>query len=167
MKYIVKTNNPYLADIERYSGIETENAREAAEYMLENAGGQFEDEYDEMLDECYGEIEVCGYSYAASVALYRIDKTAYECGMNDYNKPCLMTIEEAEKADVCYVEYIYDKKIYPAFVNYKKMEYAPDYFKIIRKDGQAYKRPERLNKDFRLWDAKPTAEQMHHAKWEE
>lgn len=84
MKYIVKTNNQYLADLPKYAGIETENAREAADYILENAGKEFEDEYDEMLDECYGSINICGIDYDASMVMYRVDKIAYECGMNDY-----------------------------------------------------------------------------------
>ena len=84
MKYNVKTNNIFLQDIAKYAGTETDDAREAADYILENAGKDFEDEYDDKLDECYGEIEICGYSYSASLALYRTDETAYRCGMNDY-----------------------------------------------------------------------------------
>ena len=57
------------------------DAREAAEYITENMS---DDTYDEMLDECYGDIEICGLSYAASIALYRVDEIAYNCGKNDY-----------------------------------------------------------------------------------
>ena len=84
MKYVVKTNNQFLADLPRYAGITTEDAREAADYILENSQSELEEEYDEMLDECYGDINIFGIEYSTSVALYRVDKVAYDCGMNDY-----------------------------------------------------------------------------------
>lgn len=62
-------------------GHEFETAREAADHIMENAS---EDYYDEMLDECYGEIEICGYSYSASHALYNVDPVAYNCGRSDW-----------------------------------------------------------------------------------
>ena len=42
------------------------------------------DLYDCMLDECYGEIDICGIKYSASIALERVDPTAYRVGMSDY-----------------------------------------------------------------------------------
>ena len=53
----------------------------AATYVAENIP---EEVYDDMLDECYGQIDICGVKYAASVALYRVDRVAYRCGYNDY-----------------------------------------------------------------------------------
>ena len=67
-----------------------EVASEVAQYIVENLG---EDVYDEMLDECYEDIEICGYSYAPSIALYRVDKIAYQCGMNDYYDSLASDIE--------------------------------------------------------------------------
>lgn len=67
----------YIIDGEK----EFQTAEEAADYIVENMD---DDVYDEMLDECYGDIEICGYSYSASLALYRVDETAYRCGRNDY-----------------------------------------------------------------------------------
>ena len=46
--------------------------------------GAFEEYYADMLDDCYGEIEICGLSYAPSIALERVDPIAYNCGMNDF-----------------------------------------------------------------------------------
>lgn len=46
-------------------------------YELENA-------YANMLDECYGEVEICGFTYPASVALKNVDPIAYRVGMSDY-----------------------------------------------------------------------------------
>ena len=40
--------------------------------------------YDEMLNDVYGEVNICGYTYNAADALYRLDETAYRCGKNDY-----------------------------------------------------------------------------------
>lgn len=41
-------------------------------------------QYADMLDDVYGEIEICGYQYSASVALKRIDPTAYNEGFHNY-----------------------------------------------------------------------------------
>lgn len=40
--------------------------------------------YNDMLDDCYGILDVCGYQYNASIALERLDPIAYRCGFNDY-----------------------------------------------------------------------------------
>ncbi len=40
--------------------------------------------YDDMLDDCYPEVNIGGLNYSVSVALYRIDPIAYQVGMNDY-----------------------------------------------------------------------------------
>ena len=58
-----------------------EDAESAATYIMENIP---EDIYDEMLDDCYEAVEICGYKYSPSLALYRVDKVAYDCGYNDY-----------------------------------------------------------------------------------
>lgn len=47
--------------------------------------------YNEMLDDVYLYIEICGHKYAASVALKRVDPIAYDVGFNDF---CAM-LEEA------------------------------------------------------------------------
>ena len=44
-----------------------------------------EDEYDSHLDECYGDVDVCGSTYSASYALKELDPTAYRCGKSDYD----------------------------------------------------------------------------------
>ena len=45
---------------------------------------EIEESYREMLDDVYGEIEICGLTYAASVALERVDPIAYRVGLSDY-----------------------------------------------------------------------------------
>lgn len=41
-------------------------------------------EYDEMLDDVYGMVEVAGYKYSTSRLLREIDPIAYGCGYHDY-----------------------------------------------------------------------------------
>ena len=55
---------------------------ECAEFIVEN--GIDETEYDEMLDECYEMVNICGYEYYPSYALKNLDSVAYDCGLNDY-----------------------------------------------------------------------------------
>ena len=40
--------------------------------------------YDQMLDDCYGDVEICGMKYAPSRALALVDPTAYRCGLGDW-----------------------------------------------------------------------------------
>lgn len=59
-----------------------ETAESAAHYIIDNA--DLIDEYNDMLDDCYDEIRICGLRYAPSEALRRVDKAAYDCGYEDY-----------------------------------------------------------------------------------
>ena len=43
-----------------------------------------DDEYDEMLDEIYGDVEICGMIYSSSRALKLLDPVAYRCAKNDF-----------------------------------------------------------------------------------
>lgn len=43
-----------------------------------------EESYDDYLDECYGEIDICGITCMASNALKSVDPIAYRCGFYDY-----------------------------------------------------------------------------------
>ena len=45
---------------------------------------ELEDMYDNMLDECFEPIKICGLEYSPSIALYKVDEIAYRCGLNDY-----------------------------------------------------------------------------------
>ena len=57
------------------------DATDVAEYITKHMSG---DVYDDMLDLCYGDVNILGTKCSASVALYRIDQTAYRRGMNNY-----------------------------------------------------------------------------------
>ena len=43
-----------------------------------------EDEFEEWLDEVYGDIDICGLNYRAAYALKEVDLTAYREAFNDY-----------------------------------------------------------------------------------
>ena len=43
-----------------------------------------ESEYDDFLDGCYGDVNVCGFNYSASYALKELDPVAYRCSKSDY-----------------------------------------------------------------------------------
>jgi hypothetical protein len=47
-----------------------------------------EELYGDMLDECWEPVNICGYEYAPSVALHRVDRTAYEVGFSDFIADC-------------------------------------------------------------------------------
>ena len=50
--------------------------------------------YDDMLDDCYPEVEVMGLKYSPSIAFYRLDPIAYQTGMNDYESTLRADHEE-------------------------------------------------------------------------
>jgi hypothetical protein len=41
-------------------------------------------QYDELLDECYPTVKVCGYDFSPSYALKELDPIAYRCGFGDW-----------------------------------------------------------------------------------
>jgi DNA repair exonuclease SbcCD ATPase subunit len=43
-----------------------------------------DDRYAEMLDDVYGDVNICGFTYCSSYALEQIDPIAYRCGFSDY-----------------------------------------------------------------------------------
>ena len=52
-------------------------AEEIEEYELQA-------QYDELLDDVYGDVSIAGYSYNTSRTLYEIDPTAYRTGFLDW-----------------------------------------------------------------------------------
>ena len=43
-----------------------------------------DDEYEQMLDDVYGDVEICGMTYSSSRALKLLDPVAYRCGKIDF-----------------------------------------------------------------------------------
>lgn len=57
-------------------------AKDTAQYIADNANA--DEYYKDMIDECYGDIEIMGMHYCASTALERLDPIAYRCGYSDW-----------------------------------------------------------------------------------
>lgn len=66
-----------------------EEAEEAAYYLAYET-------YDDMLDETYEEVSICGHTYPPSVVLKRTDEIAYRCGLLDYTNYLSNDIKEIE-----------------------------------------------------------------------
>lgn len=58
----------------------------------------YTDEYDEMLREVYGEVNIAGISLDADQVLRKCDPTAYRCGLLDYIDGIDVTDTEGHKA---------------------------------------------------------------------
>lgn len=55
------------------------------QYIIDNCTPvDVEEQYQEMLDDCYSPVEVAGMAFSASRILQELDPTAYRCGYNDY-----------------------------------------------------------------------------------
>lgn len=59
-----------------------------------------EEEYENYLDEIYGDVEVAGYTYSTSLILQNIDPTAFRTGKNDYEAMYDLD-DSAEYTDLC------------------------------------------------------------------
>lgn len=65
-----------------------------------------DDEYADHLDECYGNVEVCGYSYGAGRLLKEVDPTAFRCGKSDYESEIESELEtQLENLDDSDIEF--------------------------------------------------------------
>jgi hypothetical protein len=67
------------------------------------------DEYMEYLDEVYGDVTICGYTYGAGTTLEAVDPIAFRCGLGDYESEIQAELEEAlENEDDSDIEFIDD-----------------------------------------------------------
>lgn len=63
-----------------------------------------EDSFEDMLNETYGTVDVCGYSYDAGYLLKKLDPIAFNCSLNDFQEyetryQCPICGEEFEDED--------------------------------------------------------------------
>jgi hypothetical protein len=67
-------------------------------------------EYRDLLDELYGDVEICGMTFSSGYALKELDPIAFDCGKNDYETgtpskwecgACNEEYEEEEDAEAC------------------------------------------------------------------
>lgn len=63
-----------------------------------------EEEYDDMLDSCYPDIEIMGMTYSTSKVLSEVDPIAYRCGHSDYNDSLLSDIQSEIEEKVAEIE---------------------------------------------------------------
>lgn len=45
-----------------------------------------EEEYEDILNEIYGDVEICGISFESARALKELDPIAFDCGFADYQE---------------------------------------------------------------------------------
>lgn len=69
-----------------------------------------EEEYDEFLDECYGEVVIGCITFSPSTVLRECDPIAYRCGLTDYDSMCPVWVcgecgteypEDEDEAEEC------------------------------------------------------------------
>lgn len=66
-------------------------------------------EYVEMLDDIYGEIEVCGMRYSAGSALEALDPVAFRCGKSEEESRLQSELEDQlDREDDSAIEFIDD-----------------------------------------------------------
>jgi hypothetical protein len=84
----------------------TEQFKELSEQFDSLDDVDYEEAYDAMLDDTYGDIDVCGYSYSASYALKELDPTAYRVGLSDFESSLLDDSRDEIKEQL---DYIYER----------------------------------------------------------
>lgn len=46
---------------------------------------ELEAQYEDMLNDCYEDVDICGHKYSAGRALRLVDETAFRCGCSDWS----------------------------------------------------------------------------------
>jgi len=64
------------------------------------------DEYQEFLNEAFGDVTICGMTYGQGDALEALDPVAFRCGLGDYEFEIQSELEEAlENEDYSEIEW--------------------------------------------------------------
>jgi hypothetical protein len=71
-------------DAIRAEAMENDQEEEEPEEFETISEWEARDQYDQMLDDCFPEVDICGYKWNPSTALKRVDEIAYNCGFSDY-----------------------------------------------------------------------------------
>jgi rubrerythrin len=78
------------------------------EYDLDNE--DHKDMYEDMLNECFGDINIAGLNYSTSLAMKKVDEIAYRTGFDDWSdgqveewlcEECSSTFDNQEEAEDC------------------------------------------------------------------
>ena len=64
-------------------------------------------QYQEMLNDVYGDVTICGMTYGQGDALEALDPVAFRCGLGDYESEIQSELEEAiENEDDSEIEWL-------------------------------------------------------------
>lgn len=58
-----------------------------------------EEQYEDMLNNCYPEVNICGQTYEAGRALRMIDEVAFNCGCSDWSGDDFVTVSYHQMSD--------------------------------------------------------------------
>jgi len=74
-----------------------------------------EDDFEQVLNELYGEVKICGMTFNSGYALRELDLVGFRCGMSDFysHDDCLWVCgncntefeDEAEAEECCKIDY--------------------------------------------------------------
>lgn len=101
--YEVQKDYVFEVVFSSWEAVTVNNAEEAADAIAECLADRCEDEYDEMLDECYDVVTIGNLTYSPSEVLKKVDPIAYRCSMVDWTdgerSDALYTIERMDEGD--------------------------------------------------------------------
>lgn len=94
--YSIEKDYRYTVVREYHEDKHFSTADKVADYIAETLCDSYEGEeaYDEMLDECNEEVNICGMTYLPSECLKKVDPIAYRCGLSDW--------ADVERSDILY-----------------------------------------------------------------
>lgn len=68
--------------------------------MLEETDADIEQAYCDSLNDVYGTVDVCGYTYDAGYALQQLDPTAFRCGVADWSSEMYVEVDPDDFPEV-------------------------------------------------------------------
>lgn len=94
--YSMEKGYRYVVVREWYEDCHFNTADEVADFIAETLCDSYEGEeaYNDMLDECNEEVNICGMTYLPSECLKKVDPIAYRCGLSDW--------ADGERSDILY-----------------------------------------------------------------
>ena len=103
--YSIEKDYRYTVVREYHEDKHFSTADEVADYIAETLRDSYEGEeaYNDMLDECNEEVNICGMTYLPSECLKKVTPIAYRCGLSDWadgeRSDILHTIERMDEGD--------------------------------------------------------------------
>lgn len=95
-----------------------------------------------------------------------LDVTADALSLLKAQEPRVMTLEEAVRADICFVEFKGGEPS-PAFVSVATYSWLSEpIYRLQFANSYSYSDITKQGKQYRIWSARPTDEQRKTVKWE-